>query len=180
MILVAIDPGVMSGFARLERSPDGAVRVLSYGEIPVLGTDAAALVRSVHDWLEGQMPLDELAMEGPLTGSRVTHVEVHEVRGVLRYWADCHRLPLTAYHPATVKRVVAGHGLATKAAVAHVVRYVFDLPRLPTDHVSDALAVALTHLVTVHGYEIPQLPEARYVAVQAQRRRRPRDPRRRG
>lgn len=71
--------------------------------------------------------------------------------------AEC-GLPVVAYSPNEVKLTVAGDGRADKSAVARLVaaQLGLDAPPRPVD-VTDALAVAITHLAHRRG---PLAPEA--------------------
>jgi crossover junction endodeoxyribonuclease RuvC len=153
--ILAVDPGQTCGYAVVVWSEREGARVVDYGEIPVLGTGIEALTDAVQRWTRRVFDnVDHVAWEGPIYGAR-SRVEPHEVRGVLRACCLATEKPHSQYSPALVKQTLTGNGRASKAAVAHAVRALFDLPRLPTNHVSDALAVAVTHLV--HG-EAANLP----------------------
>jgi crossover junction endodeoxyribonuclease RuvC len=150
--ILAVDPGQTCGYAVVVWSEHEGARVVDYGEIPVLGTGIEALTDAVQRWARRMFDnVDHVAWEGPIYGAR-SRIEPHEVRGVLRACCLATEKPHSQYSPSLVKQTLTGNGRASKAAVAHAVRALFDLPRLPTNHVSDALAVAVTHLV--HGEEV--------------------------
>lgn len=157
-VLLAIDPGQTCGYAVVSWSGAGEIEVHSYGEIPVLGTGTEMLLRSVQDWLDDALKgVDHVAWEGPIIGAR-SRIEPHEVRGVL--WATCllRDKPHSQYLPMQVKATLTGSARASKSAVAHAVRTLLNLPRLPTDHASDALAIAVTHLVHGEKLALAHLP----------------------
>ena len=56
-------------------------------------------------------------------------------------------IPCFSYTPQQVKSAVCGHGRAAKDQVARMVQTLLALPQLPpSDHASDALAVAVCHV----------------------------------
>lgn len=166
MRLVALDPGITTGFAIIEYSDPSLPRLVSYGEIPVLGQGIDALLDSTWIWLHTHaLDADELAIEGPLSVYSVrTLVELHEVRGVIREWANWSGVPYAAYHPATIKAAVTGKASAKKALVAKPMKLLFNVERFSSDHASDATAIAVTHLIKKHeaklGYRYLQSTKA--------------------
>ncbi|HLU82989.1 MAG TPA: crossover junction endodeoxyribonuclease RuvC [Trueperaceae bacterium] len=67
--------------------------------------------------------------------------------GVIMLCASDMGLPVYEYGPLQVKQTLVGTGRADKAQVAYMVRALLKLPKTPeSDHVSDAIALALTHL----------------------------------
>jgi len=155
---LALDPGETTGFAVLNLTK-GNLTVLGYGEIPVLGTGIDALVRCTWEWLERTAPSLEpgfqMAFEGPLmVYSARTKIELHEVWATIRLWALTHETVHESYHPSTVKATVTGKAGATKTQVANSVRKLFGLPKLSTDHASDAIAIGVTHAVKAHHLKL--------------------------
>jgi crossover junction endodeoxyribonuclease RuvC len=75
-----------------------------------------------------------------------------QAAGVTLLAAAEHGLPVVAYSPNEVKQTVAGDGRADKEAVARLVAAQLGLaePPRPVD-VTDALAVAITHLAHSRG-----------------------------
>lgn len=172
--ILSIDPGITSGWCIVEVDDQLNVKVVEYGEIPVLATGLDNLLLSVWGWLNNMwrrglaLTFHELVFEGPLNiyGS-MTQTELHEVRGIIRLWAAFYEVPHADYHPMVVKKAVTGSAKGTKNEVAAAVRGFFDLPKLPTDHVSDALAIALTHLGGIDGPDSGLHPGKRESAAQA-------------
>lgn len=150
--ILGLDPGQTTGWATVEQDGDD-LRVTGYGEIPVFGPTIDDLLEATEQWLDVRaLSADEVVFEGPLNiyGS-MTRTELHEVRSVIRMWCIRNNKLHADYHPAAVKKAVTGNGRAKKGDVAAVVREVFNLPRLPTDHASDALAIILTHVGVTNG-----------------------------
>ncbi len=55
-------------------------------------------------------------------------------------------LPAFAYGPMQIKKALVGAGRAEKAQVAFMLRAILNQPLPPSNHATDAIAVALTHL----------------------------------
>ena len=92
----------------------------------------------------GLLVLEDLYAEYrfPRTALLMAHA-----RGVVCLAARQRGVPLLSLAPAVVKRVVAGHGAASKAQVQQSMRRLLGLGALPRpSHVADALALAFTAL----------------------------------
>ena len=50
-----------------------------------------------------------------------------------------------------VKQAVVGHGAAKKEQVQHMIRYILNLSKAPSEDAADALAVAICHANTQAG-----------------------------
>ena len=96
------------------------------------------------------------------SGNVRTAMPTGQAAGVALLAAAQHGLPVIAYSPNEVKQTVAGDGGAAKDAVARLVAVQLGLaePPRPVD-VTDALAVAITHLAHSRG------PAARAIATPA-------------
>ena len=86
------------------------------------------------------------------SGNVRTAMPTGQAAGVALLAAAEHGLPVVAYSPNEVKQTVAGDGRADKDAVARLVAAQLGLavPPRPVD-VTDALAVAITHLAHSRG-----------------------------
>lgn len=91
---------------------------------------------------------DVIALEGQfLKHQGPTTFRVGQAVGVVLVTAAERGLPVFEYGPEQVKRALVGTGRADKAQVAFMVRALLKLDATPErDHVTDALALALTHL----------------------------------
>lgn len=108
-----------------------------------LGTQVEALI---EEWQPGGMALEELYFQK----NEKTAMKVAEVRGVLKYLATTHDLPLHEYTPQQVKIAVTGYGRSDKAAVAAMVPRLLALPaRKRLDDEMDAIAVGITCLASI-------------------------------
>ena len=94
-----------------------------------------------------------LAVERVLfSGNARTAMPTGQAAGIALLVAAEHGLSVVAYSPNEVKQTVAGDGRADKQAVARLVaaQLRLDAPPRPVD-VTDALAVAITHLAHARG-----------------------------
>jgi len=94
-----------------------------------------------------------MAVERVLFSGNVrTAMPTGQAAGVALLAAAEHGLPVVAYSPNEVKQTVTGDGRADKQAVARLVaaQLGLDRPPRPVD-VTDALAVAITHLAFSRG-----------------------------
>jgi crossover junction endodeoxyribonuclease RuvC len=57
-------------------------------------------------------------------------------------------LPVYEYTPLEVKKAVVGYGRAEKHQVQQMVKAMLNLPKVPPEDASDALAVAICHVNT--------------------------------
>lgn len=91
---------------------------------------------------------DVIAMEAQyLRRQPQTSYRVGQAVGVVLLTAAEHRLPVFEYGPEQVKRSLVGTGRADKEQVTYMVRAILKLTATPdSNHVADALALALTHL----------------------------------
>jgi len=91
---------------------------------------------------------DVVAIEGQfLRHQRQTSFKVGQAVGVVLLTVAEAGLPVFEYGPEQVKRSLVGNGRADKAQVAFMVRAILKLTAAEDrDHVTDALALALTHL----------------------------------
>lgn len=102
------------------------------------------LAKALGDLLDRLEP-QELALEEAFYGKSVqSALRIGEARGVVLAEASRRRVEVHQFTPARIKRCVAGHGSASKEAVARMAGELLALgqPPGPTD-ASDALAVAL-------------------------------------
>ena len=114
------------------RDDDGARLALLYDAVraAIAAVDAEALV------VEGQF----------FHRQRDAAMKVGQALGVVRLAAHHAGVPVSSYGPLQVKQALVGTGRADKAQVAYMVRALLRLTSAPpSHHVSDALALALTH-----------------------------------
>jgi crossover junction endodeoxyribonuclease RuvC len=148
-----VDPGLVgTGWALLEPRP-GAPTVIDAGVIETsadlpLPARVHAIYDGIHALLDKHAP-DLMVLEDLYTEYKFprTALLMAHARGVVCLAARQHGVSLLALAPAVVKRVVAGHGAASKEQVQHSMQRLLSLGELPRpSHVADALALAFTAL----------------------------------
>ena len=149
--ILGVDPG----------SRTAGVAVLQWRDrkLEVLHCDAIALMKGrtthLHDRLADlHSRLDELvtrfdphllSIERIIFAKNVTSaIALGQARGVVLLLAAQRSLGLAEYSPTEIKRLVTGHGGATKEQVAHMVSIQTGWNEFKTPDASDALAVALS------------------------------------
>ena len=87
-----------------------------------------------------------LAVEDVFSGLNArSALALAHARGAVLAVAGIAGLRVHSYAPAVVKKVVTGHGRASKEQVARMVQTLIGLRALPRSDAADALAVALAH-----------------------------------
>jgi crossover junction endodeoxyribonuclease RuvC len=151
--VLGVDPGLVgTGWAVLE-SRSTAPAVVDWGVIETtadlpLPTRVHAIYDALHGLLDKHGP-ELLVLEDLYTEYRFprTALLMAHARGVVCLAARQHGVPVLALAPAVVKRVVAGHGAASKEQVQLSMRRLLGLADVPRpSHVADALALAFTAL----------------------------------
>src|ERR1044071_4183432 len=157
MKVLGIDPGTATvGYGVVERSsgPGLAARLVECG---VLRTPPRAplplRLAAIHDGLADLIARhhpDVLAVEDIFYATNVrTTVVLGHARGVILLAGAEAGLPLAEYSPALVKKTVVGRGAALKPQVGYMVAKLLQLSAAPKPaDAADAVAVALTHLLT--------------------------------
>jgi crossover junction endodeoxyribonuclease RuvC len=156
-VVLGIDPG-------LTRCGVGAVRgpaqrpTLVLAECIRTPADLPLEQRLLHVHAELQRIVAEVApvavaVERVLFSGNVrTAMPTGQAAGVALLVAAEHGLPVVAYSPNEVKQTVTGDGRADKQAVARLVAAQLGLREVPRPvDVTDALAVAITHLAHSRG-----------------------------
>jgi len=127
----------------------GRVRLLDAGVL-ALGSKSApiedrlfTLGRELSSLLD-RLEVDEVALEEAFYKKSVSSaLRIGEARGVILAGCRAKGLRIRQFSPARVKRAVAGHGSASKEAVARMVCQQLAVPIPNGSHdVTDALAVA--------------------------------------
>ena len=151
MVVFGIDPGsVVTGFGVVQRQRGRLIHVAS-GCIKTHSKEPMEqrLMR-IHDGLLEAIQaqhVDEVAIEAIFRyKSSESALRLGQARGVALLAAGRAGFSATPYNPMTVKKSVGAHGGAGKEGLARVVRMLLGtLPEGPTD-ITDALAIAITHL----------------------------------
>ena len=144
MIVLGIDPGSKRiGYGLIEKT--GGKLKLIEANLLVHPKNLLEIKNQVSFLIEKFSP-ESLAVEKVFfSKNQKTALEVSEARGVIILSALEKNLPIREFTPNEVKSAVAGYGLASKKAVAKMVRLTLNEPTLKViDDVSDALAIAIT------------------------------------
>lgn|SRR5574341_1147669 len=157
MLVLGIDPGIgTTGYGLVREQADGGLELAVYGVITTPADESIAsrlqrIYRDVRALVEKHQPASA-AVEKLLFGRNVsTAMSVGQARGVIILALADAGLEIGEYTPATVKEAVAGYGNASKNQVQDMVRHLLNLDAIPRpDDAADALAVAITHLHSIH------------------------------
>ncbi len=157
MRVLGIDPGTATvGYGVVERSssPGRAARLVECGVLRTRPKEALAQrLAVIHEGLKELIARhrpDVLAVEDIFYATNVrTTVVLGHARGVILLAGAEAGLVLAEYSPALVKKTVVGRGAALKPQVGYMVAKLLQLSAVPKPaDAADAVAVALTHLLT--------------------------------
>jgi crossover junction endodeoxyribonuclease RuvC len=151
MMIIGIDPGVIStGYGVIEVA-GGRAESLEYGMIKVAReralpdrlVDIYESIASICSRLHPQT----LAIEDIFFNKNSrTAMTVGHVRGAVLLAAMHHGVRVYTYTPLQIKEVVTGYGRADKEQVQRMVKLILNMPQIPEpDHCADALAAAICH-----------------------------------
>jgi len=151
--VIGIDPGLArTGFAVVEPLERGG-RVCHSGNINTdpghsieerLSTIYRELSGVLRRWSPDLMVLEDVFVvkQFPMAA-----MQLGEVRGVIRLTANSMGVPISEVKPTEVKSALTGSGRAGKGQIERAVRRILHIEDvIKSDHVSDAMALALTGL----------------------------------
>ncbi len=151
MRILGIDPGSRTtGYGIVEIQDDHMVHIAS-GTIALspkepFPTRLAKIYDSLETIIKGSS-LYEVAMEDTFYARNVKSLmRLGEVRGVIFLAISKAGLAIHEYSPLSIKKSVAGFGMATKGQVQHMVESLLGLNAIAEHNISDALAVAICHI----------------------------------
>jgi crossover junction endodeoxyribonuclease RuvC len=188
MRVLGVDPGTVSaGYGVVDhpsRRPPGAARpahallYVTSGQIQSSRTaHISARLRTLLDRLTAviqEYAPDCIAIEEPFVDKNIkTALKLGQAEGVAMVAAELAGLPVTVYSPATIKLALTGYGRADKGQIGQMVRRLLRLEAAPvSNHVSDALAVAICHLHSAPAMENIQRPlgKQRWLGARGHRR----------
>lgn len=153
MRILGIDPSLnATGWAVLESSSSGYKIIESGVIISEVGGDAGPKIVSISRQLTSILQtqkVDEIAMEETILNKNPSSsLKLGLVRGACIAVSAFMDLTVSEYKPKLVKSAITGNGNADKLQVAFMLRCILKKDMIPTNHnESDALAVALTHLL---------------------------------
>ena len=168
MTILALDPGLTTGYAFLDCDADGSGLRLSDRAIPPAGILVPAqagmpgLRVLLRRWLDAVLPtVDEVCAEGEISTVLIrSNIESLKVREILDDHITQFGLSVSYYAPstvkATIKRLSGSHdkGLPTKAQLRKLTTQLLNITwPIGVDHVSDAIAVGVTHAAKQHDWK---------------------------
>ncbi|RZN37758.1 MAG: crossover junction endodeoxyribonuclease RuvC [Methanophagales archaeon ANME-1-THS] len=152
MRVIGIDPGTaITGWGVVELT-NGVLKPIEFGCIKTttVGSKAERLKKIYDDLLAllGALKPDAMAIEKIFFNINVkTALSVGQARGVCLLAAAVAGVPTYEYNTSEVKNVITGYGRSAKGEVATRVKELLQLEVIPKpDDVTDALAIAATHL----------------------------------
>jgi crossover junction endodeoxyribonuclease RuvC len=150
---LGIDPGSrVTGYGIVEQTGGRIVRV-DHGEIRIRNGEPftrclSRIFDELTDVIRRTRP-EAVALEDIFFGKNVKSlIKQGHVRGVALLAASRNGLPVYEYTPLEVKKAVVGYGRAEKHQVQQMVKAMLNLPKVPPEDASDALAVAICHVNT--------------------------------
>ncbi len=153
MRTLGIDPGSrVTGYGIVEQTGGRIVRV-DHGEIRIRNGELftrclSRIFDELTDVIRRTRP-EAVALEDIFFGKNVKSlIKQGHVRGVALLAASRNGLPVYEYTPLEVKKAVVGYGRAEKHQVQQMVKAMLNLPKVPPEDASDALAVAICHVNT--------------------------------
>lgn len=153
MIVLAIDPGsVTAGYALLQKE-GRKIHYVTSGILKFNGQiEFLHRIKSIYDQtlelIEKHQP-DEVALESLIfVKSPDALIKLAQSRGtMLAAISQKYHEKIFEYSPNLVKSTVAGHGHADKEGIQKVLLQYFGLTNFKTHDESDAVAIALCHLL---------------------------------
>ena len=151
--VLGIDPGLSStGYAVLHQHGDRLVfregGLITTASSRSLEERLKEIFWGLSEVVAGHRP-DLVAVEDLYSDYQnpASAVLMGHARGVCLLVAANHCLPVASYRPTRVKKSLTGNGRASKRQVKGMVKVMLGLAAEPTsEHVADAIAVALCHL----------------------------------
>jgi len=157
MRVIGIDPGTaITGWGVVELT-NGVLKPVEFGCIKTTTEQSKAeRLKKLYDDLLAvisAMKPDAMAIEKIFFNINVkTALTVGQARGVCLLAAAVAGLPTYEYNTSEVKNSITGYGRSTKSEVATIVKELLQLEVIPKpDDVTDALAIAATHLTGIKG-----------------------------
>ncbi|MBR3365583.1 crossover junction endodeoxyribonuclease RuvC [Candidatus Saccharibacteria bacterium] len=155
MKILGIDPGTgICGFGVVEITKANKPVAIDFGVISTpphtpLPERLEDIYDSMNEIIEQDKP-DLISIEKLFFSKNITTgISVAEARGICLLAAKQHNLPMYEYTPNEIKKTLTGYGSAGKKQMQEMVRIQLNLKEVPKpDDAADALAAAITHLLT--------------------------------
>lgn len=156
MRILGIDPGIgRMGWSIIEKVGTSQFVVRGYGCVETQpNSDIPGRLYAIYDEvcrIIDEYKPDTMAIEDLFFAKNAkTAFSVGQARGVILLAGSQKNLAISVYTPLQVKSAVAGYGKAEKKQVGQMVKLLLHLKEIPKpDDIADALAIALTHGVTI-------------------------------
>jgi len=162
MRVIGIDPGTaITGWGVIEFN-NGTLKSIDFGYIKTATEQSKEeRLKTIYEDLlaviKNTAP-DDMAIEKIFFNINVkTALSVGQARGVCLLAAAIANIPAYEYNTSEVKSIITGYGRATKSEVASKVKELLRLEETPKpDDVTDALAIAVTHVFLKSNVNIQQ------------------------
>lgn len=153
MRVIGIDPGTArTGWGVIELS-NGRLKPIDFGYVKTTTSQSKAerLKKIYNDLIAVIRDLtpEVMAIEMVFFNTNVkTALSVGQARGVCLLAAAISDIPAYEYNTSEVKSIITGYGRANKSEVANSIMDQLKLAEMPKpDDVTDALAIAATHII---------------------------------
>lgn len=167
MMVLAIDPGsVTAGYALLQKE-GRKINYIASGILKFKEDDVFLhRVKDIYDQtlkLFEQYQPDEIALESLIfVKSPTALIKLAQSRGaMLAALTQKYDRKIFEYSPNTVKSTVTGHGHTDKLGIQKFLEQYLGLTNFKTHDESDALAIALCHLLNHGSYQLPETKQKR-------------------
>lgn len=159
-LILGIDPGSrITGYGLIEVSGKN-IACIECGVIKVRNATLSdqthfdnlhQIFRGLTELLTRHNPM-EVAIEQVFVNARNVNsaLKLGQARGaaLAAIGATLGEIKIFEYATRYVKKAVVGYGAASKEQIQHMVKMLLNLPKIPTEDASDALAVAVCHAHT--------------------------------
>ncbi len=164
MLILGIDPGTATtGYGLVESDGNGNTKVIDWGLIETSKDGLKEkrlefIYKETLSLLKTHSP-DLFVIEKVFFATNAkTAIAVGQAQGVLLLAASKGKVRVIEYAPGTIKKVIAGNGRAKKKDIQKAIRKMLGNQvkskahkKTHFDNAADALAVALTHALSMRG-----------------------------
>lgn len=164
MIILGVDPGSrLLGYGCIEKNGNH-IQVIAHGTIhlfhkeyknvPVDETTPSRLKeihQSLSEIIKKYKPQAMAVEKVFFAKNAVSALKLGQARGVVLLTGALHDLEIHEYSATEVKGVVTGYGRSDKDQVAKTLQLILGNQNFDTQDSSDALAIALTHALSMHS-----------------------------
>lgn len=152
MLVLGIDPGIAITGTAIIKEEKGKIELLDSQSLTTSASLTTPqrlnkLYQDITNLIKKQKP-EVAALESLFFSSNAkTAFIVGQATGVIQLALTQYNIEVIEYTPLQVKMALTGYGRAEKSQIQHMVQKILKLTKkLTPDDVSDAAAIALTHL----------------------------------